>query len=74
MAYAATIHKSQGFTLKNVLVSTSNGFSPSQVYVDISRVKTLEGLHLLDFHHEKVTIDRNVPMEYERLERTSLLL
>ncbi|CAO4359807.1 unnamed protein product [Caenorhabditis nigoni] len=57
MAYVATIHKSQGLTLKNVVISTSNMFSLSQMYVDISRVKTLEGLHLLDFHPEKVIVE-----------------
>lgn len=48
LAYAITIHKSQGQTWKNVCIDLGeNGaFSSGQVYVALSRVKNREGVHL----------------------------
>lgn len=44
LAYAITMHKTQGQTYDNVLISP-NAFAEGQLYVAISRVTTLEGLH-----------------------------
>lgn len=45
--YALTIHKSQGKTLSQISVTLDNGaFASGQIYVALSRVRTLEGLHL----------------------------
>jgi exodeoxyribonuclease V alpha subunit len=46
-AYALTIHKSQGKTLDKVKVDLSSGaFASGQVYVALSRCKTIEGISL----------------------------
>lgn len=48
LAYAITIHKSQGQTWNNVCIDLGNGgaFAEGQTYVALSRVKTMSGVHL----------------------------
>ncbi|EIC19669.1 helix-turn-helix domain-containing protein [Thiorhodovibrio frisius] len=46
LAWAITIHKSQGLTFERAIIDAAAAFSHGQVYVGLSRCKTLEGLVL----------------------------
>lgn len=46
LAWAITIHKSQGLTFEHVIIDAGASFAPGQVYVALSRCKTLEGMVL----------------------------
>ena len=45
-AWAVTIHTSQGLTFDNVIIDAASAFSFGQVYVALSRCRTLEGIVL----------------------------
>jgi hypothetical protein len=47
MAWAITIHKSQGLTFDKVMIDAASSFSSGQVYVALSRCTSLEGIVLL---------------------------
>ena len=46
LAWAITIHKSQGLTFERAIIDANLSFAPGQVYVALSRCKTLEGMVL----------------------------
>lgn len=49
VAYASTVHKSQGLTLDTVQVNLRDAFfrTPGMLYVALSRARTPEGLHVI---------------------------
>ena len=66
---AITIHKSQGSSLGEAVVSFSGKRAPGphMVYVALSRVTHLSGLHLLDFNKSHIKVDDKVKEEMKRL-------
>jgi len=48
LAWAMTIHKSQGMTLDRLECNVAECFAPGQTYVALSRAKTIEGLALTE--------------------------
>ena len=69
LAYAVTIHKSQGLTLDHVYIDFDNGmFAHGQAYVAFSRARTLEGLDLSrPLRPRDLVIDRRA-FEFGRLD------
>lgn len=63
LAWAITIHKSQGLTFDKVIVDAGRAFAHGQVYVALSRCRTLEGIKLIS----KIT-DRQIICDRKILE------
>jgi len=57
LAWAITIHKSQGMTLDLAQIDLSKTFEVGQGYVALSRVKTIEGLQLLGLNSMALKVD-----------------
>lgn len=66
-AWAITIHKSQGLTFDHAIINAGRAFSPGQVYVALSRCRSLEGLVLsTPISPDVVSVDPAV-MQYNLL-------
>ena len=58
LAWAVTIHKSQGLTFDKVIIDAARAFAAGQVYVALSRCRTLEGI-VLSTPLQYVTLDND---------------
>jgi ATP-dependent DNA helicase PIF1 len=68
LAWAMTIHKSQGATLPMAEIDIGNTiFECGQTYVALSRVQSLDGLYLSGFQPNKIKIHTKVKDFYEKI-------
>ena len=67
LAYAITTHKSQGMTLDKLFVDFSRFFENGQTYVALSRIKTLDGLHISNFNPQNIKVDEKIVEFYAGL-------
>lgn len=83
LAWAITIHKSQGLTFEKAVIDAASSFAHGQVYVALSRCKSLEGLVLAspvtahaiisdnavaDFMHNGVELTKEATAQLDRLQ------
>jgi ATP-dependent DNA helicase PIF1 len=66
LAYALTIHKSQGCSLDYAEIDLSDTFTYGQSYVALSRVKDINGLSILGIDYEKIKANPKAVKFYEK--------
>jgi len=69
LAWAITIHKSQGMSLDHAEIDLTNTFTYGMGYVALSRVRTLSGIRLLGFNPNALAVDPEVLL-YDKHLRT----
>ncbi len=67
LAYATTIHKSQGATLDEIWVDLSRLWEPGHAYVALSRLRSGDGLKLLGWSPRSIITDPAVTSFYQNL-------
>lgn len=67
VCYALTIHKCQGVSLPKAIIDIKDCFCNHQVYVALSRVRSLDGLKLLNFDQDKILVNDFIVDFYKKL-------
>ncbi|MCX6783459.1 MAG: PIF1 family DEAD/DEAH box helicase [candidate division WWE3 bacterium] len=60
LAWAITVHKSQGMSLDAAEVDLSKSFEPGMGYVALSRIRTLAGLRLMGLNETALKVNQEV--------------
>jgi ATP-dependent exoDNAse (exonuclease V) alpha subunit len=71
LAWAITVHKSQGMSLDAAEIDLGKAFEFGQGYVALSRVRTLQGVKLLGFNTDALMIHPSVLEEDKKLQAKS---
>ncbi|XP_017249740.2 ATP-dependent DNA helicase PIF1-like [Daucus carota subsp. sativus] len=69
LAWALSIHKCQGMTLDRIHTDLSRAFGYGMVYVALSRVRSLDGLHISGFCPSKIKAHPKVLQFYKRFKK-----
>jgi ATP-dependent exoDNAse (exonuclease V) alpha subunit len=67
LAYAATIHKTQGLTIDKISVDLGGCFAPGQFYTALSRARRLEDLTIVGFSPSSLRTDPRCVEFYNNL-------
>jgi len=65
LAWAVTVHRCQGLTMDAAVMDLAACFVCGMVYVALSRVRTMDGVHILSFNRDRVRADPRVVSFYE---------
>ncbi len=71
LAWAITIHKSQGMSLDNAEIDLRSSFAYGMGYVALSRVRTLSGIRLIGFNKESLLVNPLVLEHDQELQNES---
>lgn len=66
-AWAITVHKSQGLTFENVILDLNRCFAPGQLYVALSRCRTLDGTVLKTTIPRRAVQTAHEVIEFEKM-------
>ncbi|MDR3079123.1 MAG: AAA family ATPase [Rickettsiales bacterium] len=69
LAWAMTVHKSQGMTIDRIECDLRNSFAEGQVYVALSRARSLEGIFIRSLDPRKLMVNRKI-VEFYRAATT----
>ncbi len=67
LAWAITIHKSQGLTFDKIIVDAHSAFAFGQVYVALSRCRTMDGLILTSTLNDNCIITNSTLIEFNNI-------
>jgi hypothetical protein len=71
LAWAITVHKSQGMSLDAAIIDISGAFAPGMGYVALSRVRTLKGLTLTGFSRDALRMHPRIVTFDAKLQQMS---
>lgn len=66
LAWAVTVHRCQGLSMDAAVLDLASCFLDGMVYVALSRVRFMEGVHILSFASNRVRADQRVALFYEK--------
>ena len=72
LAWAITIHKSQGMTLDAAEIDLGDAFEPGMGYVALSRVRSLNGLKLMNLNPMALTVHPKILAQDQFFQTASL--
>ena len=74
LAYSISVHKSQGLTLDHVECDCRNIFTTGQLYVALSRARSMEGLIITNFKKRAMMVDERIVEFYDQFSRNTIEL
>lgn len=68
LAYSITVHRSQSISLDSAVLDLADAFCDHQIYVALSRLRSLDGLYLKSFNPSKIKINQKMKMFLDKLD------